>query len=145
MAQRKLYRSTQDRVVAGVAGGLGEYFDMDANIIRIGFVLLACLGGAGAVLYFACWMVLPEKNGRAILSAHDSVEEQLERAGEELKKTPIFQGFGSVLGVWLIIIGLVVLLINLGYLAASIVFRLWPLLLIVLGWYLYVRSSERKK
>ena len=47
-------------MIAGVAGGLGERFDVDANIVRLIFVVLAILGGAGVVLYVAMWILLPE-------------------------------------------------------------------------------------
>ena len=44
---RKLYRSKTDRVLAGVCGGLAQYFNLDATLIRVLFVLLAVLGGSG--------------------------------------------------------------------------------------------------
>jgi phage shock protein C len=57
MAQpRKLYRSRTDRKLAGVCGGLGQYFNTDATLIRVLFVVLTVLGGSGLVLYLALWM-----------------------------------------------------------------------------------------
>jgi phage shock protein PspC (stress-responsive transcriptional regulator)/predicted membrane protein len=54
-------------VVAGVAGGLGQYFDVDPVIFRIAFVVLAFVGGAGFLLYPAAWLLLPEEgHGRSI-------------------------------------------------------------------------------
>jgi phage shock protein C len=58
---RKLYRSKTDRVLAGVCGGLAEYFHLDATLIRVLFVLLAVLGGAGLVLYVAMWIIVPNQ------------------------------------------------------------------------------------
>lgn len=46
-------------MIAGVAGGLGERFDVDANIVRVLFVVLTIAGGAGVVLYVAMWVLLP--------------------------------------------------------------------------------------
>ncbi|MBV8296973.1 MAG: PspC domain-containing protein [Acidimicrobiia bacterium] len=64
---RRLQRSRRDRVVAGVCGGLGEYFDVDPVIFRIAFVVLAFVGGAGFLLYPAAWLLLPEEgHGRSI-------------------------------------------------------------------------------
>lgn len=58
----KLHRSTDDRMVAGVAGGVARYFDIDPAAVRVGFVaaslLLAGLGGP--LLYVVAWAVLPE-------------------------------------------------------------------------------------
>ncbi|MBV8980749.1 MAG: PspC domain-containing protein [Acidimicrobiia bacterium] len=59
--QRRLQRSRTDRVVAGVCGGLGEYFDIDPVIFRIAFVVLVFVGGAGVLLYPAAWILLPEE------------------------------------------------------------------------------------
>ncbi len=57
--QRNLRRRTNDRVLGGVAGGLGDYFNVDPLLIRIGFVGLMIFGGAGLVLYVAAWLLIP--------------------------------------------------------------------------------------
>jgi phage shock protein PspC (stress-responsive transcriptional regulator) len=48
-------------MVAGVAAGLGEYFDVDVTLVRIGLVALSFLGGAGVPLYAAAWLLIPEQ------------------------------------------------------------------------------------
>ena len=58
---RKLYRSKTDRKLAGVCGGLAQYFGVDATLIRVLFVLLAVLGGSGLVLYVAMWIIVPNE------------------------------------------------------------------------------------
>ena len=58
---RKLYRSKTDRKLAGVSGGLARYFNVDATLIRVLFVLLAVLGGSGLVLYVAMWIIVPNE------------------------------------------------------------------------------------
>ena len=58
---RKLYRSKTDRKVAGVCGGLAQYFNVDATLIRVLFVVLAILGGSGLVLYLALWIIVPNE------------------------------------------------------------------------------------
>ena len=62
-AGRRLTRSTKDRYIAGVAGGLGEYFGIDAVIVRIGLIALTLLGGAGVVLYLAALLMVPSDDG----------------------------------------------------------------------------------
>jgi phage shock protein PspC (stress-responsive transcriptional regulator) len=57
---RKLYRSRTNRQVAGVCGGLAEYFNVDVTLMRVLFVLLGLLGAAGIVLYIAMWIIVPE-------------------------------------------------------------------------------------
>jgi phage shock protein PspC (stress-responsive transcriptional regulator) len=56
----RLRRSTHDRKVAGVAGGLARHLDIDPVILRVAFVVLAFFGGAGLILYGACWLLVPE-------------------------------------------------------------------------------------
>jgi len=58
---RKLYRSKTDRKVAGVCGGLAQYFNIDPTLIRVLFVVLAILGGSGLVLYLALWIIVPKE------------------------------------------------------------------------------------
>src|SRR5215217_7375077 len=56
---RRLTRSSSDKVLGGVAGGLGRYFDIDPIIFRIGFVVLTLAGGAGLLAYVASWLLVP--------------------------------------------------------------------------------------
>ncbi len=59
MKDKKLTRSN-DRMVAGVAAGLAEYFDIDPVIARLAFVALSLLGGPGLILYIIMWVIMPE-------------------------------------------------------------------------------------
>ena len=58
---RRLYRSRTDRQLAGVCGGLAQYFNIDATLIRVLFVVLALLGGPGLVIYLLMWILVPEE------------------------------------------------------------------------------------
>jgi len=63
-AARRLYRSNNQRVIAGVCGGLGEYLAIDPVWFRIGFVVLALGGGSGILIYLLMWLVIqPAPNG----------------------------------------------------------------------------------
>ena len=57
---KKLYRSEDDRMIAGVAGGLGEFLDIDATIIRLIFAFRILLSGAGLLVYAVMWLIVPE-------------------------------------------------------------------------------------
>ena len=57
---KRLYRSKHDRQIAGVCGGLGEYFNVDPTIVRLVFVLFALLGGPGLLVYIILALVIPE-------------------------------------------------------------------------------------
>lgn len=58
---KRLYRSTTDRKIAGVCGGLSEYFNIDPTVIRVVAVLLLLPGGLPGLLpYLILWAVVPE-------------------------------------------------------------------------------------
>lgn len=58
--KKKLYRSRTDKKIAGVCGGLAEYFDMDATIIRLILVALVLMAGTGILAYIVAAFVIPE-------------------------------------------------------------------------------------
>lgn len=55
---KKLYRSGKDRILGGVCGGIGEYFDIDPTLVRLFFILLG-LNGMGVFVYLIAWLVIP--------------------------------------------------------------------------------------
>lgn len=60
-----LRRSTKRRMIGGVAGGIGERFDIDPNIVRVVFVVLTVLYGLGAAIYLAMWVLIPQSSRHA--------------------------------------------------------------------------------
>ncbi|KKS53849.1 MAG: hypothetical protein A2295_01330 [Candidatus Jacksonbacteria bacterium RIFOXYB2_FULL_44_15] len=58
---RRLCRSTSDRMIAGVCGGLAEYFNIDPTIVRLIFVATVLFGGSGIIAYVILWAAVPEK------------------------------------------------------------------------------------
>src|SRR3954452_17067884 len=58
---RRLYRSRSDRMIGGVAGGLGTHFGVDPVIVRIAAVVLVLFGGASALAYVAFLLLVPEE------------------------------------------------------------------------------------
>ena len=59
-APRRLYRSRSDRSIAGICGGLGEYFDTDSTMLRLLTLLLILFGGLSIWAYVILWIVIPE-------------------------------------------------------------------------------------
>ena len=57
---KKLYRSRTDRKIAGVCGGIAEYFNIDATLVRLLFVAAVIFGTAGIWVYVVCALVIPE-------------------------------------------------------------------------------------
>jgi len=60
---KRLYRSLQDRKIAGVCGGLGDYFDIDPVFFRLVFLLSILFGGLGALAYLVMWIMVPAHEG----------------------------------------------------------------------------------
>lgn len=60
MEPKKLYKSKTQRIICGVCGGLAEYFNIDANIVRLISVVLG-LSGAGLLVYIIAALILPEQ------------------------------------------------------------------------------------
>ena len=67
MREKKLYRSRTDRKIAGICGGLGEYFEVDSNLIRLLWVLFVFAGGAGILAYVIAYFIIPERPRRELL------------------------------------------------------------------------------
>lgn len=65
--ERKLYKSANDKVLAGVCGGIGEYFDVDTVIIRLLWVIFTLLGGAGIIAYIVAAIIMPADPSRAAI------------------------------------------------------------------------------
>ena len=62
---KKLYRSSTNRMLAGVCAGIAEYLNMDPTIIRVIWALVG-LSGAGIVAYLICALIIPEKPSNII-------------------------------------------------------------------------------
>src|SRR5665648_1240275 len=72
---KKLYRSKKDSMIAGVCGGIAEYFDVDSTLIRLLAVIVALLGGAGVVVYIIAWIIVPQKPEQVSDDKFDKREE----------------------------------------------------------------------
>ena len=56
---KRLYRSRRNRMIAGVCGGLAEYFSIDPTLVRLLFILFLLLGGSALLAYLIMWVVVP--------------------------------------------------------------------------------------
>ena len=62
MEPKRLYRSTKDRMIGGVCGGIGEYLEVDPTAIRVAYALLTRFTAfCGVILYPILWIIIPEK------------------------------------------------------------------------------------
>ncbi|MEW6610428.1 MAG: PspC domain-containing protein [Patescibacteria group bacterium] len=91
---KKLYRSRTNKMIAGVCGGLAEYFNVDPTIVRLAFVLITFFQGFGILLYLVLWIIVPlegstDTNLDRDHLAHVGTEmkEKVESVVQEIKKT----------------------------------------------------------
>ncbi|MFH1119087.1 MAG: PspC domain-containing protein [Bacteroidota bacterium] len=166
MAETRLNRSVNGRVIGGVAGGLADFFGMDPTIVRLIFVLLAVFGGSGVLLYLILWIVLPERNVYNTYNAYTapppSPTPGAGDSGSGVGET--YDGFGSTGQDFTtnpdlatkrkfegsLIGGVVLILIGSFFLAERFIPQIsfgdfWPLLLVVVGLVLIFNSLPVKK
>ncbi|MDQ7093466.1 PspC domain-containing protein [Desulfosporosinus sp. PR] len=58
---KRLYRSSHDKQLGGVCGGIAEYLDLDPSLVRLGALLLLLVGGTGFLAYLAAWFIIPSE------------------------------------------------------------------------------------
>lgn len=129
---RKLKRSRSDKVIAGVCGGIGEYFNIDPVIVRIVWVLLAFMpGGPGFLAYLICALIIPEDDG--VIYQEDS----------EVTKgnTVLFIGLALTLAGGLMLAKVILPQFTFRLMRVG---RYWPVLLIVFGLYIIFGQLKRK-
>ena len=71
-----LYRSKKNRVVGGVCGGIGEYFDIDPTLIRLLAILAFFFGGSGLIAYIIGWIIIP-RNPNGNVEHHFKSEQKI--------------------------------------------------------------------
>jgi len=71
---KRLFRSRNNKIIGGVCGGVGEYFNIDPVLVRLVWGILFFIGGAGLLGYIIAWIIIPERVGD-FSSAMDSEKE----------------------------------------------------------------------
>lgn len=140
---KKLYRSGTNRVIFGVCGGLGEYFEIDALIVRIFFIVLSLAHGAGVIAYLILAVLVPEEDK----------EKKVKKSGAEEEKAEEVKRDGSWINNARNIFGLLIVIIGLNILVEQ-VFQynlfawinwgiIWGLIIIFIG-YRIISGSNKK-
>jgi phage shock protein C len=131
----RLYRSRTNRVIAGVCGGIAEYFDIDPTLVRLVWILLTILGGWGILLYIAALIIVPLNPSTTSATMPPTVSDS--------RALPVF-------GIVLIAVGLFFLFLRFDVFSfREMMHVLWsylfPVVLIGVGVYLLMQPHEREK
>lgn len=142
---KKIYRSGTDKMIAGVCGGLADYFDIDPVLIRLLWVLAFFAGGMGLLFYIAAWIIIPEKKNPQVHFTDVNVEgeepetvESLPRDDESTKR----RGH--------LIVGLIAIFIGLFFLMRQFMpflpwHNAWPIIIILVGIAIVLSGLSGKK
>lgn len=74
-SSKKLRRSKDDRMIAGVAAGVAEFYDLDATIVRVVWAFTAIFAGFGVLLYLIMWLIVPEQGSDAPITTAEPGDE----------------------------------------------------------------------
>lgn len=129
-APRLLRRRADDRVVGGVASGIGDFLNVDPLLIRIAFVGLMVFGGLGLLLYVGGWLLIPEETG------NDSIAEQLlDRTGLTTRR--FLLGLLFLIGGFLFVSG-----VNGGVAAPEFATALGAAIVVIIIGALFLRAGQ---
>ena len=146
---KTLHRSQTDKIIAGVCGGLAEYFSVDSTVVRLLFLLVIALGGSGALLYVLLWLIMPKSQEEKAIITEEKIKDfagELKDKAQEFKDDMMKRHNGesshhhransgggrNFFGWFLLVLGIAFLLNNLvpDWMRLQMV-KFWPLILIV--------------
>lgn len=145
---RQLYRSEANRVIGGVCGGIGEYFDIDPIFIRLIFLFLFFYSGSGLLIYMILWLVLPSEHAtkqmpsRTVRQNWKEMKSSAKDFVSDMKSGSRTNNSRRIIGVVIIFFGVVFLLDNFNITAFDYIWRFWPLLLVVFGLVILIRHEK---
>lgn len=147
LGEKQLYKSKNNKIIAGVAGGIAEYLEIDPIIIRILFIILAFINGSGILLYILLMIIMPEK-----LSESGKTSEEVPHSSKEGKSTQApktkegkeRKNTLNLIGILIVLVGVVLLIKqlfpSLFFIRWDIV---WSIALIGIGILLIYKSTRQ--
>jgi phage shock protein C len=140
MTEKRLYRSREHAMLGGVCAGIAEYFDTDPSLVRLATVIMFFAGGIGILAYIVAWIIIPNKPLKAETSEQDSKIS----VPENEEHSDLAHSVGRprfILGIGLIALGALFLMSNI--LPWFSFFKLWPVILIIIGVLVISRGIEK--
>ena len=148
---KRLVRSKKDRYLAGVCGGLGEYFDIDPLVFRLLFIILTIFAGSGIIIYIIFWILMPEENenrsnyiGENIKEGANKMAQEIKEKAKDVDKEEKDKRGRLVGGLIILAIGLIFLFDNILPQLGLNFGKLWPLIIIIIALGIIIDSGKRK-
>ncbi|QGT98841.1 putative stress-responsive transcriptional regulator [Candidatus Syntrophocurvum alkaliphilum] len=130
--QKKLYRSSSQKIFGGVCGGLAEYFEVDVTLVRLICVLIILApAGLGLLFYLIAWIIVP-------ISPYEDIANQTAN-NIDTSNVDTNNNATKFMGIALILIGVLFLLNSFYYISLA---KLWPIIIVVLGIYIIVNARK---
>jgi phage shock protein C len=142
MNTQKLWRKKDDKVIAGICSGLGQYFNSDPILFRFAFLALLFAGGSSIFIYIILWIVLPSEPFSIKSETIYTEAINASNTDNNIKEMQSMDSTSLVFGLLLISGGVLLLLNNLvPYLKMQ---KLWPVILIMIGLGLLFNKKKDK-
>ncbi|MDD5738895.1 MAG: PspC domain-containing protein [Candidatus Pacebacteria bacterium] len=138
---KKLHRSKNDRVIAGVAGGLGEYFSVDPVLFRILFIFLILWGGAGILFYLILIFIIPREDGQSATETIKEVADEIRDKTKDVSQQSWWTSRKHVLGVVIMLAGLIFLLNQLFPMRFLKFNFVWPIIVMLIGFFVILKKT----
>jgi phage shock protein C len=141
MSQTRLTRSSTDKIIAGVCGGLAEYLEIDPVLVRLAFLVLFFASGIGFPIYLILWIVIPQGVNNTIA---DSVviQKNINDIGNSVQSGIKRAGKPGTVGVILVLLGAYFLLSEIGLFNWMSGAVFWPLVIIGAGIYMLIQRNR---
>lgn len=148
--QKKLYRSTENYIIAGVCGGLGDYFNIDPVLVRLVFVLLTIGNGVGVAIYIIMMIIVPkdgadykdsvrEKNAKEFVG---DIKTGAKSFANQIKKNSFFKNNKALIASLIILLGFITFFEQIFPMYWFKWNLFWPLLIIFIGFYILFKKED---
>lgn len=148
---KRLYKSRADKMIAGVCGGIAEYFDIDPVIVRILFILFFFIGGSAIVAYIIGMIIIPYPVTESIKPNAEKSQQSSSPAAQNQPVLPSKSNASLIIGIVLVAIGAYFLMGNIPFLRGYYWWFRWhlhdffvPGIFIVIGIVLVINSIQKK-
>jgi phage shock protein C len=141
VTEARLTRSIDDKIIAGVCGGLAAYLDIDTVLVRLAFLVLLFASGIGLPIYLIMWVIMPAEGSEGRPNA-EVIQKNIEEMGNTVSARMNRIGRPGTVGVLLVLFGFYFLFSEFGWLNWLSGEIFWPLVIVGLGVYLLLRRGR---